>query len=406
MALAESEASEPPAAPKAPTPRLWPLSLAVGTGVLLAVLAFMMLSGREEPQLPSTAVRTDTLERPQKEIAVNAKPAAPEPAEQAGSQLAKPAAPEAVKPAVSEPAEPARDAAAAESATSPSAETQPASEPVAAAGPAVANTSEGASEEQTATAAANAEPEPRSPQGPARLVSLQPDGAVSFVLQPKEKQACVYHGAGGAIVADQCYPILAARVEAWTPWLVASDLNAQRIRLVDDSGHKRLRIVPENHPLWTDTVRVSQSAFTALSEKVKPWDTVWLAVKGTEPALTEQDAASLRQAVESWRQAWEQTRFGDYIGFYSAAFVPSSDGDVARWWDRKRSLFERSGSISVQLGATTMATGDTPEEAIVSFDQLYHSDLLSSRCFKVLRWRHEGAGWKILSETVLLERPS
>jgi len=387
MAPAES-AGGPPAAS---SPRLWPLSLAVGAGVLLTVLAFLMLSRPDEPPLTTTVARTDARQQPQQKIAMPAKPAAPEPA----------------KPAAREPVAPAPNARAAEPATALSVETHLASEPVAAAAPAaVAETSEGASEEQTTTTAANAKPEPQSPQGPARLVSLQPDGAMSFVLQPKEKKACIYHSTGGAIVADQCFPILAARVQAWAPWLVARDLNAQRIHLVDDSGQKRLRIVPENHPLWTDTVRLPQSAFTALSEKVKPWGTVWLAIEGTEPALREQDAASLRQAVEAWRQAWEKSRFDDYAGFYSASFVPSSGENASRWWDRKRSLFERSGSISVQLGATTMATGDTPEDAIVSFDQLYHSSLLTSRCFKVLHWRHESEGWKIRSETVLSERPA
>lgn len=394
----------PPAATRmapaaAPSARLWPLSFAVGAGVLLTVLAFLMLFRPEEPPLTTTVARTDAGQQPQQKIAMPAKPAAPEPA--------KPSAPEPAEQAAREPAAAAPQVPAAEPATALSVETHLASKPVAAAAPAaVAKTSEGASGEQTTTTAANAEPEPQSPPGPARLVSLQPDGAMSFVLQPKEKKACIYHSTGGAIVADQCFPILAARVQAWAPWLVARDLNAQRIRLVDDSGHKRLRIVPENHPLWTDTVRLPQSAFTALSEKVKPWGTVWLAIEGAEPAPTAQDAASLRQAVEGWRQAWEQSRFDDYAGFYSASFVPSSGGDASRWWDYKRSLFERSGSISVQLGATTMATGDTPEDAIVSFDQLYHSSLLTSRCFKVLHWRHESEGWKIRSETVLSERPA
>ena len=192
-------------------------------------------------------------------------------------------------------------------------------------------------------------------------------------------------------------------LETWPHWLVPSGLNAERIRLVDETNHRRLKIVPDGHASGPDVAHMSPNDFQALSRQAKPWITAWVvttdnsAVAGGNP-----DAAELPAAVEAWRLAWEQRRLDDYLGQYSRAFEPQTDRDVAAWRAHKRSLFEKNGKLSIQLPASTIVLAGG-EAAVSNFEQLYRAGTSATRSFKVLQWAREDGRWKIRAETVLEE---
>ncbi len=266
--------------------------------------------------------------------------------------------------------------------------------------------------EQSVAAPAIVPPAVGSPGESSRwIATLGTEWTTTAIVEPEHKRVCLYRRATDKIVEEGCYPIIAAQTSSWPRWLVASDTTTERIRLVDETGKKRLKIVPERHGLGPDLAQLRQSDFDALSSRITPWQTAWLGVGQAPSPTTLRDVDTLREALEGWRQAWEQRRLDEYVGFYSASFVPESGGSVAQWRARKALLFEQSGTIAVQIAGSTVAvypnapnTPDTRDTtAIVSFNQSYQSPLSTSHAFKVLQWQRDGDRWKIRAETVLHE---
>ena len=250
----------------------------------------------------------------------------------------------------------------------------------------------------SAPVAADAPTAPRLPE----FIALGPEGATVCVIEPQQRRACIYRHASDAVVSDGCYPIAAAPTLAWPRWLAASDTNAERIRLVDESGQKRLKIVSASGGLRPDAAQVAQSDFEALANRTTPWRTAWLVFDAAATTPPPPDTAGLRATLEDWRHAWEQARVDDYLSLYSASFVPESEPSVAQWRARRRSVFERSGSISVQIHGSVISV--YPDgKAFVSFEQSYRSALSTSVAFKVMQWQREGDLWKVRRETVLHE---
>jgi hypothetical protein len=266
--------------------------------------------------------------------------------------------------------------------------------------------------EQSVAAPAIVPPAVGSPGESSRWIArLGTEWTTTAIVEPEHKRLCLYRRATDKIVEEGCYPIIAAQTSSWPRWLVASDTTTERIRLVDETGKKRLKIVPERHGLGPDVALLRQSDFDALSSTITPWQTVWLGVDQAAPPPGPHDVDGLRDALEGWRQAWEQRRLDDYVGLYSPSFVPESGASVSQWRARKALLFEQSGTIAVQIAGSTVAvypnapnTPDTRDTAaIVSFNQSYQSPLSTSHAFKVLQWQRDGDRWKIRAETVLHE---
>ncbi|MBI1817967.1 MAG: hypothetical protein HYR72_23560 [Deltaproteobacteria bacterium] len=238
--------------------------------------------------------------------------------------------------------------------------------------------------------------------------TLGTEWTTTAIVEPEHKQLCLYRRATDTIANEGCYPIIAAQTSAWPRWLVASDISSERIRLVDETGKKRLKLVPERHGLGPDVAQLRQPDFDVLSSSTTPWRTVWLGADQAASSTTPQEVDALRDALEGWRQAWEQRRLDDYVGFYSASFVPEFGASVSQWRARKASLFEHSGTIAVQIAGSTVAVyppaPNAPDTtAVVSFDQSYQSAVSISHAFKVLQWQRGGDRWKIRAETVLHE---
>jgi len=241
------------------------------------------------------------------------------------------------------------------------------------------------------------------PPPPAALAVLEPQGASASVVDLATRRLCVYRRAAEGIVADTCYPVMPSRTDGWAAWLVASDLDAQRIRLVDATGEKRAKVIPTSAPS-TDTLQVAAGDFTALSKTIVPWRTGWLILpSAAAPDTTAKAAAdAVGKTLQQWRQAWENKQFNEYTGFYAANFAPQ-DSSLAAWTKRKRDLFAQNGAISVQIDAPSVFVINQGNTVITSFEQKYHSKLTTSRCVKILRWQREAEHWRITAETVLWE---
>jgi len=240
---------------------------------------------------------------------------------------------------------------------------------------------------------------------PRAIAALEPKGTNACVIDPQQNRICVYQRTEGSIDADACYVIAAARVRVWPEWLTASDLNPRRIRLVDENGVKRLKVVPATGAAGKDEVRLAAADFEALSKKVRPWRTGCVVSSGEAQSQTLDAAgvAAVKDAIERWRQVWERKDLDAYTGMYSRSFEPQSDANVGRWRARKRRVFEEAGSVSIQFGPLSIFVLDQGRAAVATFEQSYRSNAITSRDFKALRWRREGDGWKITAETVLQE---
>ncbi len=240
------------------------------------------------------------------------------------------------------------------------------------------------------------------PQG---IAQLEPVGTTACVIDAKQNRICVYRRTESSIDSDACYSMAAARVRAWPGWVTASDLNVRRIRLVDESGVKRLRIVPESAAGGKDAVRLAQADFEAFSKKVTPWRTGCVVLQGeAQPQTLDAPAlAAVQDTLERWRQAWERKQLDAYVGMYSRSYEPQSDANVERWRARKRRLFEEAGTVAVQIAAPSIFIIDQGGTLVATFEQSYRSETTTAHDFKALRWRREGDGWKISAETVLQE---
>ena len=340
-----TSAARPPATARATATWLW---AAVVAGVVLATAAAMLMSRQPSPQ-PISVARAPTA------APVVAAPDVEPPAPTVASNSLS------VEPQMKEPdvaAPPAAPAAAAEA--------------------------------------------PR-PARPAALVSLSPEGTTACVLDREHKQVCVYRRAGDQIVADGCYPITLPALDAWPRWLVPSGLNDERIRLVDETNHRRLKIVPDASASGPDVAHMSPPDYQALSRQTKPWLTAWVVADDSTAGDVNPDTTELATALDEWRSAWEQQHLDDYLNHYSAAFVPQVDEDVATWRAHKRALFEHGAKLSIQLPTLTVVAISGGQAAMASFEQVYRAGASTTHSFKVLQWVREDGHWKIRAENVLEE---
>jgi len=235
------------------------------------------------------------------------------------------------------------------------------------------------------------------------IVALEPQGVTACALDPAEQRVCLYSRAAQAVVLRACYAFARFHVTTWPRWLIAGDTGGHRIRLLDETGERRLKIIPEHANVAGDVVGLRQNDFDALCASVRPWRTACV-LADSAPELEPAMLAALRDALEAWRSAWEQRRFADYVAHYGQRFVPQSDPDVAHWRARKRHVFEEAGSITVQVASPSIFVTEGGTAVIMLFDQWYRSAATAAHDLKALRWQRQAGVWKITAETVL--RPS
>lgn len=244
---------------------------------------------------------------------------------------------------------------------------------------------------------------------PSTIAALEPLGATACVVEPGQGRVCLYRRAPRAIVGEECYPTASVDVRGQPHWMMVSDVRRERIRLVDELGHERLKVIPDTASVTGDAVQLREADFDSLAGKVVPWRTVcvvWERPAGeAAPIANGALAMAVRDAIEAWRRAREQKQLDAYLGQYSRTFVPQSEPEVGSWRERERYLFEHAGTISVEVGAPSIFVFDQDDTAITSFEQWYRSGTRVSHTLKALRWQREGDRWTISAETVLKEYP-
>src|SRR5205823_5313722 len=127
---------------------------------------------------------------------------------------------------------------------------------------------------------------------PASLVRLEPTGASVCVVQPAQRRICVYRRTESAVALEECYASVAMDVRAWPRWLVAAEVTAERVALVDETARNRLRIIPDNHTVALNTIQMPQTDFAALSAKIEPWRTAWVVQESGDASQPDEGAAS------------------------------------------------------------------------------------------------------------------
>jgi len=226
------------------------------------------------------------------------------------------------------------------------------------------------------------------------------------VIDLAKREVCLYPRTAAGIAPPSCYAIVNHRIDRLAQWLLTGDTNGRRLRLVDETGVRRLVIAPEATTLTGDAIWLKAADFDLLAAAVIPWRTIWGMVQKPILPLEPAVGTAIGEAVERWRLAWEQKQFDAYAASYSKTFVPQADDSVAQWRARKRTLFAKSGRISVKIDSPSIFVIDDGTTAITLFEQHYRSGTLVADELKALRWKREDGTWKINAETVLHSLPA
>lgn len=115
------------------------------------------------------------------------------------------------------------------------------------------------------------------------------------------------------------------------------------------------------------------------------------------------EAAGPAQRLGDWAAAWQSGDAERYLSFYAADFKPSQ-GSLAAWKLKRRSLVGKAGPIVVQLrdAKTRVVDADTAE---TSFTQAYRSPRFSDVTQKRLTWVRQGKTWYIAREEQARPQP-
>ncbi|MDH3746406.1 MAG: hypothetical protein OES47_15010, partial [Acidobacteriota bacterium] len=102
--------------------------------------------------------------------------------------------------------------------------------------------------------------------------------------------------------------------------------------------------------------------------------------------------------VGHWARAWSEQRVEDYLGFYTADFVPANGMSRSEWEAYRRDRLTAPRSISVSLDEIRQETVGEDRVEVV-FAQSYNADSYSDRVRKTLLLALETDGWRIAGET-------
>ncbi|MEK9629126.1 MAG: SPOR domain-containing protein [Nitrospinota bacterium] len=97
-----------------------------------------------------------------------------------------------------------------------------------------------------------------------------------------------------------------------------------------------------------------------------------------------------------WLNAWKSQEINSYLSFYSKDFKDSKRSRQD-WEKQRRKMLSKSSNISIEVSDIKIHRGDDAVE--MSFIQNYKSNLISDVGKKVLVWKNESNGWKIIRES-------
>lgn len=111
-------------------------------------------------------------------------------------------------------------------------------------------------------------------------------------------------------------------------------------------------------------------------------------------------AADVLNTLNAWAKAWSTGDAAQYLGFYSPKFDPPGSQSRAAWEQSRRERVVKGKKISVQIQAPHV-TFARPEEAVVTFRQVYRSDSLKATGKKRITLVRSNGRWMILQEEVV-----
>lgn len=103
-------------------------------------------------------------------------------------------------------------------------------------------------------------------------------------------------------------------------------------------------------------------------------------------------------ALEHWRAAWQARNAAVYFAAYAPDFRPPNSLSRAKWEAQRRDRMTRPSFINVQVRDPQVTIG-RDDIAVVSFTQVYESNLVKESGHKTLRMARYGNDWLIVEET-------
>ncbi len=103
------------------------------------------------------------------------------------------------------------------------------------------------------------------------------------------------------------------------------------------------------------------------------------------------------KAVEGWTKAWSSGDAKTYLDYYGPGFKAPGGQNRAAWEQSRRDRVVKGKRINVQAQGAKV-TFASPDEAIVTFRQVYQSETLKSSSMKKLTMVRSGGRWLIQQE--------
>jgi adhesin transport system outer membrane protein len=109
------------------------------------------------------------------------------------------------------------------------------------------------------------------------------------------------------------------------------------------------------------------------------------------------ETMAIQDLVGRWKQAWSNKDIDAYLGYYSDIFLPKSGMSIEQWRRYRRVRLSKPKTIDIQI-RDLQITQQGQTRAIVTFTQIYESNLFQDEIEKTLSLVKEENEWKIVSE--------
>jgi len=111
------------------------------------------------------------------------------------------------------------------------------------------------------------------------------------------------------------------------------------------------------------------------------------------------DQASVAQAIETWREHWQNADTDLYLACYSPSFIPAKGVSQNSWRASRIKNLNRPSMMEITLSDIRI-TMQGANQATATFHQNYTSDRLRDSVIKTLSLSRESGEWKITKEAV------
>ncbi len=138
---------------------------------------------------------------------------------------------------------------------------------------------------------------------------------------------------------------------------------------------------------------------TAQSDEKGEQDSTKASPGENEVVQSEGNSDEIRQIVNRWKAAWENTTnsMDGYSSFYDQQFYSNyRNMNYDQWMADKANWGKKANSISVEISNLNISING--DEAQASFEQAYISDKYSDRGLKTLKFIRRNNEWKIIGE--------